>query len=329
MKLKISINETPPTCCAVSRDTPQPAPTGFNLRNPVSSKSTVDSDMSLVPGGVFSMGTDYEGAFSSDGEGPVRKVYVDPFYIDKIAVTNTKFARFTRETGYRTEAEKFGWSFVFYLFIAERAGISSLQSPSGTPWWKRIDGSSWRHPEGPSSNIKDRMNHPVVHMSWNDAIEYCNWSGKRLPTEAEWEFAARGGLEKKIFPWGDELTPKGIHRCNIWQGTFPNYNSEEDGFAGTAPAKQYEPNDYGLYNVAGNVWEWQSDWFSSTFHSRGSLTEPDHNPQGPIRGTTKTIKGGSYLCHDSYCNRYRVAARSANTPDSSTGNLGFRCVFDA
>lgn len=329
MNLENSSNETSSICCAVSRDTPQPTTIGANLQKPVDGNHTSDSDMSLIPGGVFSMGTDYEGAFSSDGEGPVRKVRVDPFYIDKIAVTNTKFARFTRETGYRTEAEKFGWSFVFYFFIANQTTPSSLQSPPGTPWWKRVDGSSWRHPEGPSSNIKRRMNHPVVHVSWNDAIAYCNWSGKRLPTEAEWEFAARGGLDKKIFPWGDELTPGGIHRCNIWQGTFPNINSEEDGFAGTAPAKYYEPNDYGLYNVTGNVWEWQSDWFSSKFHSRGSRTEPDQNPQGPIRGTTKTIKGGSYLCHDSYCNRYRVAARSANTPDSSTGNMGFRCVFDA
>jgi formylglycine-generating enzyme required for sulfatase activity len=157
------------------------------------------------------------------------------------------------------------------------------------------------------------MEHPVVHISWNDALAYCHWAGKRLPSEAEWEFAARGGLRQKIYPWGDELTPNGKHQCNIWQGKFPTFNSGADGHTGTAPVKSFLPNGFGLYNCAGNVWEWCSDWFSPF-------------KRNPESGESKIIKGGSYLCHASYCNRYRVAARTANTPDSSSGHTGFRCA---
>ena len=187
-----------------------------------------------------------------------------------------------------------------------------------------MDGAYRRRPEGPGTDVKDRQDHPAVHVSWNDAVAYAAWAGKRLPTEAEWELAARGGLEQKTYAWGDELTPNGEHRCNIWQGTFPTDNTAEDGFTGTAPARAFEPNGYGLYGVAGNVWEWCSDWFSPTFHIEG----PREDPKGPPSGTNRLIRGGSYLCHDSYCNRYRVAARSSNTPDSSTGNTGFRCARD-
>ena len=271
------------------------------------------------------MGSASELVFQTDGEGPVRNIEINSFYLSKTAVTNTEFAAFVRETKYRTEAEKFGWSFVFQMFINSFKFNEELQSPTGTPWWKKMDGSSWRHPRGPGSNIKSLINHPVVHISWNDAMEYCNWAGLRLPTEAEWEYAARGGLQQREFPWGDELTPDGKHRCNIWQGEFPIANSQDDGFRSTCPAKYYEPNNFGLYNIVGNVWEWQNDWFSTDFHTYGQR----QNPKGPSIGTSKTIKGGSYLCHDSYCNRYRVSARSANTPDSSTGNLGFRCASDA
>lgn len=271
------------------------------------------------------MGTDSDEGFPDDGEGPVREVRVNSFYIDKTAVTNTQFANFVSETDYETEAEQFGWSFVFHHFLPRKVLKKKPPSPSDTPWWKGIKGAYWRQPEGPESTIKERMDHPVVHVSWNDAAAYCRWAGKRLPTEAEWEYAARGGLEQAMYPWGDELTPDGNHQCNIWQGAFPKQNTKEDGYAGTAPADAFPPNGYGLYNVSGNVWEWCRDWFSSFYPMMGFAD----NPGGPNRGDAKVIRGGSYLCHHSYCTRYRVAARTANTPDSSTGNLGFRCVREA
>ena len=278
--------------------------------------------MVLVPGGAFLMGTEDSEGFPSDGEGPIREVRVDPFYIEVQAVTNARFSRFVKATRYKTEAEGFGWSYVFHLFVAPRAARSITQAVAEAPWWWPVRGACWRHPEGPGSNVKGRMDHPVVHVSWNDAAAYSEWAGKRLPTEAEWELAARGGLEQKTYAWGDDLTPDGEHRCNIWQGDFPDRNTSEDGHAGTAPTGSFPPNGYGLYNMTGNVWEWQADWFSATFHRDG----PRDNPRGPQAGSARSLRGGSYLCHESYCNRYRVAARSANTPDSSTGNLGFRCV---
>ncbi|MGG1684646.1 MULTISPECIES: formylglycine-generating enzyme family protein [Bacillales] len=276
-----------------------------------------------IPGGEFLMGTNDEEGFISDGEGPTRSVKLSPYYIDSHTVTNEEFAQFVEETGYRTEAEIFGWSFVFYKFLPKDTEMKVQQLPS-TPWWYAAEGAYWFQPEGKESSIEERMDHPVIHVSWNDAMEFCNWSGKRLPTEAEWEMAARGGLEQKKFPWGDELTPGGKHYCNIWQGEFPKVNTEEDGFVGTAPSQSFPPNGYGLYNTAGNVWEWCSDWFAKTSDLISIV-----NPRGPVKGEAKVIRGGSYLCHPSYCNRYRVAARSSNTIDSSSGNMGFRCVVDA
>ncbi len=271
------------------------------------------------------MGTDDELGFPADGEGPIRRVSLKPFYIDETSVTNAQFTRFVKSTRYQTEAEQFGWSFVFHLFLTKRARREATHAVTEVPWWLRVNGATWRHPEGPGSGVKDRMDHPTVHISWNDAMSYSEWAGKRLATEAEWEFSARGGLEQRRYAWGDELTPGGEHRCNIWQGDFPNRDTGEDGYSGTAPARSYEPNNYGLYNVAGNVWEWTADWFSADHHVDG----PRDNPQGPAQGDSRTTRGGSYLCHESYCNRYRVAARSSSTPDSSTGNLGFRCALDA
>jgi formylglycine-generating enzyme len=194
------------------------------------------------------------------------------------------------------------------------------------PWWRQVFGTDWRHLEGPYSSVENRMDHAVVHVSWNDATAYSvwagRWAGRKLPTEAEWEYATRGGLEQRRYAWGEELTPDGEWRCNIWQGTFPLRNTLEGSYLGTAPVDAFEPNGYGLHNVSGNVWEWCSDWFHSSFHAHG----PRNNPTGPPFGQAKSIRGGSYLCHDSYCNRYRVAARSSNTHDSSTGNTGFRCT---
>ncbi len=268
------------------------------------------------------MGTDDPVGYPADGEEPAREITLRPFMIDPYAVTNERFAEFVEATGYRTDAERFGWSFVFAGLLPD--DFPETRGSAAAPWWRRVEGADWRRPEGPQSDLAGRGNHPVVHASWQDASAYCEWSGTRLPTEAEWEYAARGGLEGKRYPWGDELTPGGEHHCNIWQGEFPPRNTCEDGYYGTAPVGAFVPNAFGLYNMSGNAWEWCSDWFSPTFHVKGPRTDP----LGPDSGTHRVIRGGSYLCHESYCFRYRVAARSANTPDSSTGNMGFRCARD-
>ena len=284
--------------------------------------ATVAATVSL-PGGSFLMGTDYSQGFPADGEGPVRRVTLSSFDIDTYPVTNADFASFISATNYRTEAETFGWSFVFWAHIPEEHFEKVVEDTvAQTPWWCKVPGATWDHPEGPGSDVKDRRNHPVVHVSWNDAAAYASWAGKILPTEAQWEYAARGGLEQKLYSWGDELTPEGRHLCNIWQGQFPRLDTAEDGYAGSCPVDSFPPNGYGLYSCTGNVWEWCADWFSTAFSAL-------QNPVGPPDGQAKVMKGGSFLCHASYCNRYRVAARTSNTPDSSASNIGFRCVKKA
>ncbi len=322
--------ETASPCCAVRRPgggagaavapTAAPGPRAAGR----AAAGHAAAGLVLLPGGTFLMGTDDAEGFPADGEGPVREVRLRPFRIARHAVTNDEFAAFVADTGYATEAERFGWSFVFGRFVppARRGGV--LGPAGSAPWWLGVEGARWSAPEGPGSTTKGRGDHPVVHVSWHDAAAYCAWAGGRLPTEAEWEYAARGGLAGRRYPWGDELTPGGKHRCNIWQGDFPARNTAADGYAATAPVGAFKPNGHGLYNMVGNVWEWCADWFGAAWHRDG----PRADPVGPPAGEARVTRGGSYLCHRSYCNRYRVAARSANTPDSATGNMGFRIARD-
>jgi formylglycine-generating enzyme required for sulfatase activity len=276
--------------------------------------------MVRLPGGTFRLGSADRDVNPGDGEGPVRRVTVAAFSIAATPVTNAEFSRFVDETGYRTGAERFGWSFVFAGFLPARLR-KGAERPAAAPWWCRVEGASWFAPEGPGSDARGRADHPVVHVDHGDALAYCAWARVRLPTEAEWEYAARGGLDQARFPWGDELLPDGEHRCNIWQGRFPVKNSADDGFVGTCPVRAFPPNGFGLYGSSGNVWEWCADRWR-TDHQTASMGDPADE------GSVRVMRGGSYLCHDSYCNRYRVAARTRNDPDSSSGNVGFRCASD-
>jgi formylglycine-generating enzyme len=260
--------------------------------------------MALVAGGSFLMGAEDEHSYPGDGEGPVRPVVVASFLIDRTTVTNEQFAAFVRATGYVTEAELWGCSFVFAGLLPD--DHPATRAVAHAPWWREVERASWARPEGPRSSAAERLDHPVVHVTWNDASAYAAWAGKRLPTEVEWEYAARGGLVQRRFPWGDELVP-GEHRMNVWQGQFPTENTLQDGWLGTCPAHAFRPNGYGLHNMTGNVWEWCADRFELT---------------------QRAMRGGSYLCHESYCRRYRVSARTGNAPNSSAGNVGFRCVAD-
>lgn len=282
--------------------------------------------MKLIPGGRFLMGNERDYGFPADGEGPVHSVEVRSFWMDATTVTNEQFAEFVNATHYKTEAERFGWSFVFMGHLnAAQLENSVRLVVQGSEWWCRVEGATWRHPEGPGSTIKQRWSHPVVQVSWHDAQAYCTWAGKRLPTEAEWEYAARGGQSHlNRFPWGDDLEPQGRHLMNVWQGTFPDHNSGADGYYGTAPARSFRANGFGLYQMTGNVWEWCWDWFDRDYYRQSVSVDPE----GPTLGHSRVMRGGSYLCHASYCNRYRVDARSANTPDSATTNIGFRCIRD-
>nr|WP_285369943.1 formylglycine-generating enzyme family protein [Streptomyces sp. RKAG293] len=270
--------------------------------------------------GSFRMGSDDAWAYPGDGEGPVRRVDISAFAIDAHCVTNARFRAFVQATGHVTDAERYAASFVFAGLLPD--DFPPTRGVAAAPWWREVPSAQWRHPEGPHSDLTGREDHPVVHVSWNDATAYCAWAGGHLPSEAQWEYAARGGLEQQPFPWGGELRPGGRHRMNVWNGTFPQHNTREDGYLGTCPVDAFEPNGYGLYNTTGNVWEWTA----GRFHPGSSTTSPDQDPTGPPTGTARALRGGSYLCHASYCRRYRVSARMANTPDSSTGNIGFRCA---
>ncbi len=258
-----------------------------------------------IPAGSFLMGT-ADARFPADREGPVREVRTERYLIASHPVTNDEFAAFASAEGFTTLAESDGWSFVFAGALPD--DFCDTRGVVGAEWWRVVEGADWRHPAGPHSSLEGLGDHPVVHLTWYEAASYAAWAGCRLPTEAEWERAARGGLEQATFGWGDELTPGGVHQCNIWQGTFPSTNTLDDGWYATSPVGSYPPNGFGLYDTAGNVWEWCADWFDE--------------------GRSRVIKGGSYLCHDSYCNRYRVGARSFNTPDTCTANMGIRIAAD-
>lgn len=279
-------------------------------------------NMVKIETGSYWIGTD-DPVFVADGEGPKVRIHLNRFYIDKTEVSNENFAKFVDATGHRTEAEIFGDSFVFEGLLGDEIRKNVTSVVAHAPWWVQVQNASWLHPEGLGSDLKHRMDHPIVHVSWNDAVAYCRWLGKRLPSEAEWETACRGGLVDRLYPWGNKFTPNGKHRANTWQGDFPRENTKEDGYQSTSPVTEFLQNKYGLQNMIGNVWEWTADWWSISYRNK------HNNPEGPSDGTEKVKKGGSYLCHKSYCFRYRCAARSQNTPDTTAGNLGFRCALTA
>jgi formylglycine-generating enzyme required for sulfatase activity len=275
----------------------------------------------VIPGGRSEIGTD-KPYLPADGEGPRRGTRIAPFRLAVTAVTNAAFAAFVEDTGYTTEAERFGWSFVFHHHVAN---IEATQGVAGAEWWRRIDGAAWNRPTGPGSSLAGRGDEPVTHVSWNDAAAFASWAGGRLPTEAEWEHAARGGLERPIYPWGDRHPDdESFFPCNIWQGEFPVRNTAADGYEALAPARSYAPNGYGLFNMSGNCWEWTADAYRVR-----SLTSAARAQDTKARAAGwKVLKGGSFLCHRSYCHRYRIAARTGNTPDTTTGHVGFRVAFD-
>lgn len=315
------------SCCIPTVDRIPPASEGLTSAPLLATEPASRDGMVRLEAGEFLMGAEGPETWEADGEGPIRKVSLSPFWIDETTVTNARFAKFVEATGFITESERFGWSFVHHSQLA-KSRRKSLEHKRvlGLEWWYGVDGAMWRHPFGDGRTFTQLKldEHPVVHLSWNDAHAYAAWCGKRLPTEAEWEFASRGGLEQKLYPWGDDLHPGGKHRCNIWQGTFPKQDLGDDGYRGTAPARSFKPNAFGLFNTTGNVWEWVNDWFHPTYHRAAAR----RNPPGPPTGDRRVMRGGSYLCHASYCNRYRCSARTSNTPDTASGHLGFRCAID-
>lgn len=308
-------------------------------------------DMVWIKGGSFGMGGDNKQA--SPDEYPKHKVSVTGFWMDVTEVTNAQFAAFVKATNYITTAErKPDWEelkkqvppgtpkpdeslLVAASLIFKQPG-QSVNLNDYSQWWAWEKGADWKHPQGPKSNINGKENYPVVHISWYDAQAYCKWAGKRLPTEAEWEWAARGGLQNNIYPWGNEAVDKGAPKANSWQGEFPVKNTLRDKFFGAAPVASFKANGYGLYDMAGNVWEWCSDYYNNTYYQTINRSEGINDPQGPTKSydpdepyaQKRVIRGGSFLCNDSYCSGYRVARRMKSTEDSGMEHLGFRCVMD-
>lgn len=312
---------------------------------------TVPAGMVYIPAGTFDMGGDNDQADAD--EYPKHTVRLSAFYMDATEVTNAQFQAFVTATGYITTAEKApNWEelkkslppnaerppdsvlVAASLVFAQTKGPVDLRNYG--QWWQWISGANWQHPQGPKSNLKGKEHYPVVHISWDDAVAYCQWAGKRLPTEAEWEYAARGGHINQIYPWGNEHVNYGKPKTNSWEGKFPYKNDRKDGYLTIAPVKTYAPNAYGLYDMAGNVWEWCSDWYAYDYYKTlsGKITE---NPQGPSQSydpaepytPKRSLRGGSFLCNDEYCSGYRVARRMKSSPDTGLEHTGFRCVQPA
>jgi sulfatase modifying factor 1 len=300
--------------------------------------------MAWIPGGTFMMGSDDH----YTEEAPAHRVSVDGFWMDTLTVTNRDFERFVAETGHVTLAERPANPDDYPGAKPEMLVPSStmFKKPPGPVdlrnhynWWVYVPGANWRHPRGPASTIKKLMDHPVVHIAYQDAEAYAKWAGKELPTEAEWEFAARGGLDGAEYVWGDELTPEGRHMANIWQGEFPYRNSLDDGFEYTAPVGSFPANGYGLHDMIGNVWEWTADWYQAhgelahacctVTNPRGGAQQRSIDPRDAAAIPRRVMKGGSHLCAPNYCRRYRPAARMPQAVDTATSHLGFRCVTRA
>jgi sulfatase modifying factor 1 len=307
------------SCCGSSRVAEALSPPA--LRGTVRGQGGSPHAMIRVPGGKSFVGTNHP-EISQDGEGPEREVTLADFGLEAQTVTVERFAAFVAATDYVTEAERFGWTAVFF---GDREHLSAAKTVGARlPWWHSVDGANWRQPEGPGSTVDGRLDHPVTQVSWADAKAFAAWVGGRLPTEAEWEHAARGGSERRRFPWGHEEPDDQTIFANIWQGQFPHSNTLADGHERTAPAGSFEPNPLGFYCMAGNVWEWTADAFKVRSLSRQARLR---NAQA-LKHSEKVLKGGSFLCHISYCYRYRIAARMALTPDSAASNAGFRVAYD-